>query len=430
MEIHRDRYLRRLISKKDNGLVKVITGLRRCGKTYLLRNLYQSWLIEEGVRKENIIYLALDANINASLRNPCNLDRYLRERISETEGRCYVMIDEIQYCASVPNEALPESVRSAENDITFYDTVLGLMDECDLYITGSNSHMLSTDILTNFRGRGDEVRVYPFSYSEFLSAWPGNPRNALREYLYHGGMPLVLAYPDEQEKAAYLRNLFAKTYESDLVGRHHLRSSEDFGAVLDFLASSMGSFINPTKIAARFQAEHIAEMSRNTVADYIGYLEDAFLIQEAKRFDIRGKEYISGQQKYYFADLGLRNARLDFRQFDRSRLLENAVYNELVMRGCSVDVGRIQMRTRDVAGNQKVKSLEADFIVHDFDQQMYIQVAEGLDDPGKKEQEMASLLHIRDSFPKYLLIDQDIPAHYTEQGIRIMSVEDFLLGKR
>lgn len=427
MAIQRDRYLEQLISKKDNGLVKVITGLRRCGKTYLLRELYRSWLLEHGVKKENIIYLSLDANANATYRNPILLDQYLRSKMAAASGRCYVMIDEIQYCVTVPNEALPKEVRSSQNAITFYDTVLGLMDVCDLYITGSNSQMLSSDVLTNFRGRGDEIRVYPLSFKEFYSARTGDPREAFREYLYHGGMPMVLAYQSNQDKGNYLRRLFTKTYLLDIVERHNIRNSSNLGEVLDFLASSTGSLINPTKIAARFKAEHISDVSRNTIDDYLQYMEDAFLVQEAKRFDVRGKEYISGQQKYYFTDLGLRNARLNFRQFDRPRLLENAVYNELIMRGYRVDVGCVKAKVKNEDGKWGYKNLEADFVVHDPEKQMYIQVTEGIDDIGKKEQKMASLMHIRDGFPKMILMDQDVPPHYLDNGIQVMSIQDFML---
>lgn len=427
MEIQRDRYLNQLITRRNNGLVKVITGLRRCGKTYLLHHLYHQWLLEHGVPDDHILYIALDRNENATYRNPILLDQYLQERIRSISGRCYVMIDEIQYAVPVPNEALPESVRTADNAITFYDTVLGLMEECDLYITGSNSQMLSSDILTNFRGRGDEVRVYPLSYAEFRSAYSGDARYAFREYLYHGGMPMILSIPDEAGKGQYLRNLFTKTYEDDIINRYHIKNRDDLGSVLDFLASATGSLVNATAIADHFKEKGISEMARNTVDEYISHIEQSFLVQEARRFDLRGKEYVSGQQKYYFTDLGLRNARLNFRQFDRPHLLENAVYNELVMRGYSVDVGRVQTRIKNKSGNWQISYLESDFVVHDLSRKMYIQVAEGIDDPDKKRQEMASLLHIRDGFPKYILIDQDVPMHYTEEGIAIMSVQDFLL---
>jgi len=428
MIISRGQYLNKIISHKDNGLVKVITGLRRSGKTYLLKVLFKDWLIEQGIAEKNIIYLPLDLNENAKYRNPILLDQYLREKIQVTDGRCYVMIDEIQYSVSVPNTWLPEEAQTPENSITFYDTVLGLMDFCDLYITGSNSEMLSSDILTNFRGRGDEIPVYPLSFSEFLPAC-GRPRaEAFREYLYYGGMPFVLSCESPRDKSAYLKTLFDKTYDEDLISRYKIQNRDDLGRILDMLASSVGSLVNPTNIANKFGNTIKLSVTRNTVAEYIDHIKNAFLIDEAKRFDIRGKEYISGQQKYYFTDLGLRNARLNFRQYDLPHLLENAVYNELRIRGFSVDVGRVQTRIKNKNGDYQISYLESDFVVNDADRKMYIQVAEGIDDPEKKEQEMKSLLHIRDGFPKIILVNQDIPKHHSEEGFVIMSIIDFLLG--
>lgn len=425
MIIQRPVYLQKLIERRDNGMVKVITGLRRCGKTFLVKNLYHDWLVSEGIPSRNIIIISLDQNSNARFRNPILLDAYLRQEIRNHSGRCYVILDEIQYSVDVPNAALPEEVRTKDNAITFYDTVLGLMDLCDLYVTGSNSEMLSSDILTNFRGRGDEVHVYPLSFAEFLSVWEGESQAAFREYLYHGGMPAVLSYKTPDAKGNYLKRLFEKTYLADLVERYKIQYPDDLGRVLDFIASSIGSSINVTNIANRFGGT----VSRNTVAEYIDHMQNAFLISEAKRFDIRGKEYITGQQKYYFTDLGLRNARLNFRQFDRARLIENAVYNELITRGYSVDVGRVQAKVKNASGGWQAVTMESDFVVNDLDRRIYIQVTEGIDDPGKKEQEMASLRHIRDGFPKMLLIDQDVPEHRTETGVIIMSIQDFLLQK-
>ena len=427
--IKRDRYLKKLISKKDNGQVKIITGLRRSGKTYLLKNMYKSWLIEQGIEESNIIFLALDENRNSRYRNPIILDHFLREQISLAEGRCYVMIDEIQYSVAVPNPDIPDSVQSVDTYITFYDTVLGLMDQCDLYVTGSNSQMLSSDIRTNFRGRGDEIRVYPLSFSEYYAAYDLDKTYAWRDYLYYGGMPAVLSKDTATEKGNYLKELFEKIYMDDIVERHHIKNKDDIGRALDCLASSLGSLINPTNIANKFGQGKVLSVSRNTIAEYIDHLEKAFLIEEAKRFDIRGKEYITGQQKYYFTDLGLRNARLNFRQFDRPHLLENAVYNELRIRGYSVDVGRVQIRQKNKNGNYQAVYLESDFVVNDLDRRMYIQVAEGIDDPEKKEQEMRSLLHIRDGFPKIVLVDQEVPIYRSSEGILILSIREFMLNE-
>lgn len=427
MIIQRNKLLNELIERRDNGMVKVITGLRRCGKTYLVKNLYTDWLVKNGIASENIIYLALDRNENAKYRNPLYLDEFIREKVSRCSGRCYVIIDEIQYSVKIPNEYLPESERTDENAITFYDTVLGHMDDCDLYVTGSNSKMLSSDIMTNFRGRGDEVRVHPLSFSEYYNAVAGRKEDAFRQYLYYGGMPMILSIASDKQKSRYLKDLFAKTYIADIVERNEIKNETDLGAVLDFIASSTGSLINPTNIANRFASQKISSMARNTVADYIAYTENAFLITEVKRFDIRGKEYIEGQKKYYFEDTGLRNARLNFRQFDLPHLLENAVYNELAARGFSVDVGRVGIRQKNEAGKYERVYLESDFVVNDMDNRVYIQVTEGIDDAGKKDQEMKSLMHIRDGFPKMVLVNQNVPEYRTENGIIIKSVIDFLL---
>ena len=430
MEIKRDGYLNALINRKDNGSVKVITGLRRCGKTYLVKNLFMNWLIQNGVPVDNVVYLALDKNENAKYRNPILLDKYIKEKISKCNGRCYVIIDEIQFCVTIPNEYLPETERTPENAISFYDTILGRMDECDLYVTGSNSKMLSSDILTNFRGRGDEVKVYPLSFEEYLGAVGGNKEEAFRKYLYYGGMPMILSMSDDKQKSRYLKDLFSKIYIADIVERNSIKNETDLGAVIDFLASATGSLINPTNIANKFTSEKITNVSRNTVADYIVYIENAFLIKEVMRFDIRGKEYIEGQKKYYFTDLGLRNARLNFRQYDLPHLLENVVYNELINKGFSVDVGRVETKQKNTEGKYRRIYLESDFVVNDADEKVYIQVAEGMDDPEKKEQEMRSLLHIRDGFPKVVLVNQNIPKYRTESGILIMSIMDFLLGDK
>ena len=426
MIIPRDRYLKQLQEKKGNGLVKVITGLRRCGKTFLLKTIYKNWLISQGTAEDHIVYLALDQTENIRYRNPLELDRYIKERIKKDGDEYIVMIDEIQFSVAVPNPYLPESQQTKENAITFYDVVLGLMDQCDLYITGSNSEMLSSDIITNFRGRGDEVRIYPLSFSEYMNAADKPVSQAFTEYLRFGGMPILLSMRTQSEKASYLNTMFSEIYLTDIVERYKVRDIDALGKVTDFLASSMGSLSNPTNIAGKFQDKTIA---RNTVADYIRYLENSYLISSAERFDIRGKEYIQGQQKYYFTDLGLRNARLNFRQFDLPHLLENVVYNELIARGCRVDVGRVQVKIRNRNGNYQTAYLESDFVINDVDRRMYIQVTEGLDDPGKKEQELKALLHIRDGFPKMVLVNQDVPEYHTEEGIVIKSVTDFLLNQ-
>ena len=402
-------------------MIKVITGLRRCGKTYLVEELYTRYLISEGVPERNIIYLALDKDYNARYRNPLELGSHIRDLISSTEGRCYVIIDEIQFCVKVENPALPGD---RENMITFYDVTLGLKDECDLYITDSNSKMLSRDILTNFRGRGDEIRVYPLSFSEFYSAVGGDRRSAWTEYLLHGGMPHILSIKNPKDKDRYLKNLFEETYLKDIVERHSVKNIGDLSKVMDVIASSCCSLTNTTNIANTFPKNSV---SRNTVDAYVDHFEESFIITESKRYDIRGRKHINGQQKYYFADLGLMNARLNFREFNISKLIENAVFNELVSRGYNVDVGRIEIRKKDEDGTYRRITLETDFVINTSYDRFYIQVAAGLDDPGKKEQEEASLLRIKDYFEKIILVNSDTPRYRTDNGHVIMSIIDFML---
>lgn len=424
--VKRPEYLQKIIAAKDNGLVKVITGLRRCGKTFLMKELYPAWLCENQVSSENIIYLALDRIANAGFRNPLLLDEYIRKEISTRDGRCYVIIDEIQFCVSVDNPALPENVRSVDNRITFYDVVLGLMDECDLYVTGSNSKMLSKDILSGFRDRGHEIRIHPFSFHEYYSAVGGDKRTAWREYLYHGGMPLVMKFADSRSKDTYLKNLLSETYVKDILEHNRITGSEDIEHLLEVMASCVGCLTNPTNIANTYPGK---SMSRNTVDRYLELFMDSFLLEKSKRFDIRGRKYINGQQKYYFEDLGLMNAILNFREMRMFVLIENAVYNELVGRGYNVDVGRIDYRKR-VDGVNAVVEYEIDFIINKSFEKTYIQVAMGIDDPGKLEQEETSLLRIKDGFPKMIIVDTDVPEHFTSNGIRVMSIIDFMLDKR
>ena len=419
--IERSRYLKMLLDRKDNGMIKVITGLRRSGKTYLLREIYINHLISEGISRDNILYLALDKDINIRFRNPLELGDHIREFIGKSDGRKYVFIDEIQFCIPVDNPYLPPN---DDNKITFYDTALGLMDECDLYITGSNSKMLSAEVLTNFRGRGDEIRVFPLSFSEYYSHVGGDKRDAWKEYLYHGGMPYILSIKDPKDKDRYLRNLFEETYLKDIVERHSVRDQSDLSITMDVIASSCSSLTNPTNIAKTFPN---GSVSRNTVDTYISYFIESFIIKESKRFDIRGRKFISGQQKYYFTDLGLMNARLNFREFNTAKLIENAVFNELLSRGYNVDVGRIDVRRKGSDGEYHLVSLETDFVInHNYDR-YYIQVASGIDDIGKKEQEEASLIRIKDGFGKMILVNSDVPKHRTENGILVMSILDFML---
>lgn len=425
MKIERPDYLNKLIKAKDNGRVKVITGLRRCGKTYLVRTLFTEWLKDNGIPDENIIYIALDRMSNAKYRNPLLLDEYLRDLITEREGKCYIIIDEIQFSVPVDNPSLPENVRSEDNRLTFYDVLLGLMDECDLYVTGSNSKMLSKDILSGFRDRGHEIRVHPLSFIEFHSAVGGDIRDAWKEYLYHGGMPLTLSFDDRTSKDNYLKDLLTETYVKDIVEHNAVDDSGDLMSLLEVMASCCACLTNPTNIANTYPPK---TLSRNTIDKYIGHFKDSFILQESKRFDIKGRKIINGQQKYYFEDLGLMNAILNFREMRITVLIVNAVFNELIRRGYNVDVGRVDYRKR-INGVNTTITLETDFVVNRSSERTYIQVAEGIDEPGKLEQEEGSLLRIRDGFGKMILVNTDTPPHYTENGIRIMSILDFMRDK-
>ncbi len=422
MKVERPEYLNKLIAAKDNGRVKVITGPHGCGKTYLVRTLFSEWLRNNGISDDRIIYLPLDRVSNARYRNPLLLDEYIRDIISGSDDRCYVIIDEIQFSVPVDNPDLPENVRTEENRITFYDVLLGLMDECDLYVTGSNSKMLSKDILSGFRDRGHEIRVHSLSFIEYHSSVGGDVREAWMEYLHHGGMPFVLSFDDRSSKDGYLKDLLSETYVKDIVEHNGIRDSEKLSHLLEVLASCSGCLTNPTNIANTYRGNTI---TRNTIDRYIGFFKDSFLLEESKRFDIRGRRIIQGQQKYYFEDLGLMNAILNFREMKLNVLIENAVYNELISRGYNVDVGRIDYRKR-ADGVNVVVTLEVDFVVNRSFERTYIQVAEGIDDPGKLEQEETSLIRIRDGFGKMILVNTDTPEHYTQNGIRIMSILDFM----
>lgn len=421
--IERPIYLEKLIERRDNGLVKVITGLRRCGKTYLLEVIYKEWLIQQGVPEDNILFIALDKDSNARYRNPLILSEFIRDKIDSNDSRMYVMIDEIQKCVEIDNPYIPEDSRTSDNRIGFYDVALGLKDDCDLYITGSNSHLLSSDIITMFRGKGDLVRVYPLSFAEFHSASKGDLREDWSEYLYHGGMPLVLSYKSQQSKDSYLKDLVTEVYIKDIQERFNIRDVDDLSTVMDIIASNIGSYTNAGKIADTFSKGGI---SRNTVQEYIGHFMDCFLIGEVKRFDVRGRRYVEGQRKYYYSDIGLRNARLNFREMSRAKLIENAVYNELIIRGYDVDVGRIDVRRKDADGRSVNVTLEMDFIINKGFERAYIQVAMGVDDEGKMEQETASLKRLKDGFAKILLIDSEVNQYVTEDGIRVISILEFM----
>lgn len=424
----RKQYVEKLIQKRDNGRVKVITGLRRCGKSVLLFQLYRDYLIGEGVPQNQIICLALDILINAKYRNPIELDKYIRERTADSNKKYYVFIDEIQFVSEIRNPY----VEDPEAKITFIDVVLGFMQmpNVDVYVTGSNSKMLSSDILTQFRDRGDEIRVFPLSFAEFYEAYEEDKRGAWQEYYTYGGMPVVAALNEHEEKSRYLRSLFSRTYIRDVLERHKIMNEDEvLEILLDILASCIGSLTNPNKLSNTFKSERQVNVAPETIDHYVDYFLDAFLIQKALRYDVKGRKYIKTPAKYYYSDPGLRNARLGFRQLEETHLMENVLYNDLIRRGFDVDVGVVEYNTRGTDGKSIRKQLEVDFVVNRGSDRYYVQSALSITDPKKKEQETASLLRIPDSFKKIVVVKDYLNPWTDEHGIQYMGIEQFLLDE-
>ena len=412
MEIRRDFYLNKLIKRKNNGLIKVITGIRRCGKSYLLFKLFRDHLIDSGIKDDHIIAIALDDYGNKHLLDPDELYRYVKSLITDN-GDHYILLDEIQLVKD------------------FESVVNGFMHipNADIYVTGSNSKFLSSDVITEFRGRGDEIRVYPLNFSEFYSAYGGDFNNAWLMFCNYGGMPLCLSMQTQKDKANYLTNLFATTYLADIINRNNLRGNVEINELTDILASSIGSLTNPLKLSNTFGSTKNVKLSANTISAYLGYLQDAFLIEKATRYDIKGKRYIDTPFKYYFCDLGLRNARLNFRQTEKTHLMENVIYNELLMRGFNVDVGVVPTRTINHEGKQQRVQLEIDFVCNLGSKRYYVQSAYSLPTREKVEQEEASLMKVDDFFKRIIVTGDDIMVHRNEAGITTMSVYDFLLNE-
>ena len=420
----RKQYVDELIRLKDNGRIKIITGLRRSGKSVLLFELFREHLLEEGVTSENIISVQLDDLQSIKYRNPIELDKYIRERITNTKERFYIFIDEIQLVSEIPNPYVDDE--SAK--ITFVDVVLGLMKikHADVYVTGSNSKMLSSDILTQFRDRGDEVRVYPLSFSEFYDAFEGDKRDAWQEYYTYGGMPMTLSLDSHERKSRYLRDLFERTYIRDVLERNKIKNDEtSLGILLDVLASGIGSLTNPSRLSNTFKSERKISLAPDTIDKYLEYFEDSYLIRKAVRYDIKGRRYIKTPSKYYYTDLGLRNARLGFRQIEETHLMENVLYNDLVRRGFDVDVGVVEIATME-DGKKVRKQLEVDFVVNRGNDRYYIQSALSIADPEKKKQEIASLLRIPDSFKKIVVVRDHMKPWKDDNGIQYVGIEDFL----
>ena len=426
MEIKRDSYLRQLISYRSDGLVKVITGIRRCGKSYLLKKIYRDYLIQNGVREEQIIIIELDLAKDIKYRDPLVLSSFVREKVEGKGEEYYLFIDEIQMSDEVPNP-----YNAAGKNITFYDALNDLrsLTNLDVYVTGSNSKMLSSDILTEFRGRSDEIHVHPLSFAEYYSAVGGDKNEAFDDYAFYGGMPLILSRPDDGAKMNYLKSLFSEVYIKDIVERKNIERQDVLEQLIDLLCSSIGSLTNPTKIADTLRSKQTAGVSSNTVRAYIGHLEDAFLFSESKRYDVKGKSYFDSPNKYYSEDLGLRNARIGFRQQEMTHIMENIIYNELVIRQFSVDVGVVYARTVNRNGNSVRTPREIDFIVTSGNKKTYIQSAYSMPTEEKRETELRPFALTGDSFPK-IVVRKDIGKRwYDEKGILNINIIDFLLDK-
>ena len=411
MEIRRDIYLNKLISKKHNGLIKVVTGMWRCGKSYLLFNLFKEYLVNEGVNENHIIEIAFDSFENRKYRDPEVLFPYLMEKIADKE-MYYVLLDEVQMLDDF------ESVLNS----------LGRKKNVDVYVTGSNAKFLSKDIITEFRGRGDEVHMYPLTYSEFMSVYDGDKQEGWRDYVLFGGIPLVLGFETADQKSDFLKSLFEETYISDITGRNNIRNKAELEELLNILSSAIGSLTNPSKLSATFKSVKNKTISKETIIKYIDYLKDSFLIDSAIRYDIKGKKYINTPSKYYFTDLGLRNARLNFRQVEETHAMENIIFNELKVRGYNVDVGVVVMNEVDKNGKKIRKQLEVDFVCNKGSKRFYIQSAYALPDKEKMEQEQRSLVNTGDGFKKIIITKDAVAPLYNDEGILVMSVYDFLLN--
>lgn len=405
-EIKRDVYLNKIIEKRENGLIKIITGIRRCGKSYLLDPLFKNYLLESGVKEDHIIKLDLDERKNNKFLDPDQLDQYIRDLIKDND-QYFLILDEIQ------------KVEDFESVLNGFLHIRNL----DVYVTGSNSKFLSSDIITEFRGRGDEVRIYPLSFSEFYSAFNGTKEEAWEQYTVYGGLPRILSFKNEVEKSEYLKNLFEKTYLDDIVERNNVQRVDVLDAVVNILASSIGSLTNPNKLSNTFESSGFKDVSVNTITSYINYLQDSFLIEKATRYDVKGKKYIQTPYKFYFSDIGLRNCRLNFRQQEETHIMENIIFNELLYRGYNVDVGVVEIRE----GDDK-KQVEVDFVCNQYNKRYYIQSALSLPTREKTIQEERPLMNIPDNFKKIIVVKDDIKSWISEEGISIVGLKEFLLN--
>ncbi len=412
MEIKRDKYLQALIDRMHNGLVKVITGIRRSGKSYLVFRLFKSYLLSQGIEQNHIIEIQFDRRENAKYRDPDFALDYIKQLLLD-DGRYYILLDEVQ---------LLDAFEDVLNSLLYIPNV-------DLYVTGSNSKFLSTDIITEFRGRGDEVHVYPLSFKEFFSVYQHDVYQAWADYVTYGGLPLTATMKNDEQKIAYLTKLFQETYIKDITERHRIEKLQELNDIINILASAIGSLTNPSKIQATFKSKMASDISLNTIIRYIENLKDAFLINEAHRYDVKGRKYIGTPLKYYFEDIGLRNARLGFRQVEENHLMENIIYNELKMRGYQVDVGMVTKRLRSDDGKMQKKQLEIDFIANLGSKRYYIQSAFNMPSEEKIKQEKASLISVNDSFKKIIIVKDVIKVKRDDYGIVTISIYDFLLNE-
>lgn len=412
MNIKRQQYLDQLISSQRNGLIKIITGIRRCGKSYLLFKLFHEYLNSQGISDDHIIEIALDDRTNKDLRDPDNLLKYIKEQITD-KRLYYIMLDEVQMVDE------------------FTDVLNSLLhiSNADVYVTGSNSHFLSTDVVTEFRGRGDEIHLFPLSFSEYCEGYNGTTDQAWKDYYTYGGLPLILTFDTDKKKEDYLNNLYKSVYLVDVLERHKIKNMGEFDELVKIIASSIGSSCNPTKLANTFKSVKNVTIHHQTINKYLGFLEDAFLVEKSIRYNIKGKKYINTLAKYYFSDLGIRNAILGFRQQEETHIMENIIYNELRTRGFHVDVGMVETREPDKNGKLKRKQLEVDFVVNQGSQRYYIQSAFAMPTLEKEAHESASLLRIKDSFKKIIIVKDDIKPKRNEDGILTIGLKDFLLDK-
>jgi len=412
MVIKRDIHLKKLIDSKHNGMIKVVTGIRRCGKSYLLFNLFCQHLKEAGIADDHIIKVDLEDRRNKELRNPDALLRYIDSHMTDQQ-MYYILLDEVQH------------VNEFEDVLNSYLKI----ENADVYVTGSNSRFLSTDVITEFRGRGDEIKIAPLCFREFMSVYQGTKEKGLEEYMLYGGLPKILDYPTIERKAEYLRGLFKKTYLTDIKERYKIKNDDDLEELIDIVASSIGGLTNPSKLENTFQTVKHSNITHTTIKSYLDMLQDVFLIERSVRYDIKGRRYIDTPAKYYFSDLGLRNARINFRQYEETHLMENLIYNELRLRGMSVDVGVVVKNEKDANGVSVRKQLEVDFVCNQGSQRYYIQSALRLPSEEKREQEVRSLKSINDSFRKFVITEDLISRYHDNEGITYMNIYEFLLDE-